>query len=491
MKKLLTPLVLIFFSFFLYFFTFRGHAGNPTAQQIEFEQNSSGQPFETSQERSRWALILSLINDHSFAIDKYASIGTPDIGKINGHYYSFFPPMASIIAVPFYLIGSRLDIAQIAVFFMPMLFALGTMLLIYKYCTKLGLHWSVALFSAFAFGFATSAWGYSVTLFAHLISAFFLLLGLYIVSFTEKHSFLRAAAFWTVYAMAVYTDFPNVFIFLPLAIVMSLNLFDVKNEDKKIKVNLRLKYFFAPLIFAVFMGLYGYYNYVNFGNPTTLSNTIPRVQDLKVADKAVPETDKNSGQALKTRNFTNGLYTFFLSPDRSLFVYTPSVLLFIFGIGYMASKDKKIEVLLLSMPATCLTLYCMFGDPYGGWAFGSRYLVAIMPELIIMAGLGLQRFAKNIWVKILYTLVLIYGTGVALLAPITTNVIPPFVEARYLNLDYTYIINWRMIMQNNLSSFFYNYILDKSFPAFYYYLGILAFTSILFTILIWIPKKQV
>ena len=488
MKKLAPYLVLVCVSALLYLLSIRGSAGNPTPYQIEFELNSSGKSFETSQERSRWALILSLYHNRSFAIDQFASMGTPDIGYIKGHYYSFFPPGASIIALPFFAIGRMFGLSQLAVFSVPALFALATMLLIYKFCSRFNLHWTVGLFSAFAYGFATSTWAYSVTFYAHVISGFLILSGLYLTCFDAKRSFLRVAAVWLFYVLAVWIDYPNIFIYFPIALGLSLNFISITPKNKNYLVDLRIKYLVAPLIFLAGIGLYGYYNFINFGSPLAFSNAIPRIQDLKDIEKSIPESARNAGQSLDTRNMLNGLYTFFLSHDRSLAVYTPATLLFLFGLGYLLNQDKKREILILSVPATCLTLYIMFGDPYGGWSFGSRYIVATMPELIILAGLGLQRFAANIYIKLIYTLVIGYSAAVNLMAALTTNVIPPYVEARHLGLDSTYIINWRMILGNHLSSFFYNTLLGKSVPAIMFYAAIGIVLIILFSFLIWYPK---
>jgi hypothetical protein len=137
-----------------------------------------------------------------------------------------------------------------------------------------------------------------------------------------------------------------------------------------------------------------------------------------------------------------------------------------------------------------LALYSMFGDPYGGWAFGSRYMIAILPELCLLVGFGLEHFSRNILIKILYSVTFLYSAGVSLLAPLTTNVIPPFVEARVYDLDYTYVINWRMLQNNELNSYFYNHILNKSIPGLVYYGLILTIVCLLGLFLIWLPNVK-
>ena len=484
-------IIIVGISILMYGLTMRGTIGNPTAHQIEYEQNNAGSPFETSQERSRWAILLSLVNEHRVEIDDNASMGTPDIGRINNHYYSFFPPTMSFFSIPLYLLGIHLGASQLFTFITPMLFTLATMIVLYAFAKKLSFHWSIAVLTALMYGFATSVWGYSVTLYAHAASAFFLLLSIYLVHTSDTRRTRSAIGVWVCYALAVYLDYPNVFIFFPIALMSFSRAFFVRQTPRQYLVNIHFGTLLAPIIFVIALMGYGYYNYVHFGSPTTFSNTIPRVQDLKIVDLSNPEKTKNSGQSLKTRNIVNGLDVYLFSPDRSIVMYSPVILLFLFGLGYLTRrKMPQLELLLIAVPATCFTLYTMFGDPWGGWAFGPRYLMAIMPELILLAGIGLHRFMKNVWVKILYTLVILYGAGVALLAPLTTNVIPPTVEARGLGLDYTYIINWRMLQQNELNSFIYNTYLKHSLSGVQYYAFILAGLLCVLFFLIWIPKHD-
>ncbi|HVZ12491.1 MAG TPA: hypothetical protein VG965_05665 [Patescibacteria group bacterium] len=490
MKKYIFPFLVVF-SLFLFALTFRGQAGNPTPHQIEFEENSSGQAFETSQERSRYAIILSLINDHSFAIDNYASMGTPDIGALKGHYYSFFPPAVSMMAIPLYILGTQLGAAQIFTFSISTIFSFLTIIMIFLFSKRLGLHWSISAFAAVAFGFATNAWGYSVTLYAHLVSAFLLLLGLFVVlPLDDKKRGIKAILAWFLYSMAVFVDFPNLFIFLPIVGLATLKMVNITEFKEKFKIKINWFVIFAPIIFLALMTVYGYYNYIHFGSPLKFSNTIPRVKDLKNTDLSAPESGTDATGALRTRNLLNGLTSFTVSHDRGILVYSPVVLLFIFGVGYLKKSKKWEEAGLLALPATCLVLYSMFGDPYGGWAFGSRYMIAVLPELCILAGVGLQRFAKNLLVKIIYIVVFTYSAAISLLAPLTTNVIPPYVEARYINLDSWYIINIRMLQKGELDSFFYNFVLQKSIPAVAYYFVILALVVAAGAYFIFTPKKD-
>lgn len=493
MKSIYSLIFLILISLILYTFTFRGDWSNPSVNDIDLQHHRVGTAFETSQEGSRFAMIFSLINDKTLEIDKYAYMGTPDVGKINGHFYSLFPPAISIMAIPLYLLGFQLGASQIFTFSLSTIFAICTMILIWKFAIKLGLRWQAATFASLAFGFATNAWGYSVTLYAHLVSAFLVLSATYLTVYWQgKFSSLKIVLVWIIYSIASFVDYPNLFIFLPIVIYLTMNGISATSTGNKTSINIRPIFFIAPFIFIAFLVGYGYYNYHFFGSPLKLSNAIPRVTDINLPE----ETSNAAGgaesatSALKTRYLLQGLNSFIVSIDRGALVFSPIILLFVFGLGFLKNKLKNTETILISVPAVCLLLYSMFGDPYGGWAFGSRYLIAIAPELCLLAGIGLHRYWNKILIKLLYSIVFIYSSGISLLAPLTTNVIPPYVEARNFGIDYTYIINWRMLNDNNLNSYFYNNILHGSVSGLTYYSAILLFVSLIGLALIWMPKPK-
>jgi hypothetical protein len=493
MKKIIFASIFVLSLFFL---TIRGSFGIPTPVEIDTKLNNSGQAFETSQERSRYALILSLVNYHRFDLGEYASMGTPDIGQINGKYYSFFPPTASVLAIPLYLIGLKINAPQILTFLISTIFSILTMIMIYKFMLSQKTHWSVAIFTSIAFAFGTNAWGYSVTLYAHLISAFALVAGIYFATIKQKN-WQNALIIWLLYAFAILVDFPNIFAFFPIALLVGLRLFEINNNKDEFKLKLKIGMIIGPIIFLFFMAGYGYYNYIHFESPLKFSNTLNRVRDLKKIEDSNPE-NKNleSVGALKTRNFINGIYSFTVSHDRGVLIYSPVILLFIFGLSQLRKKDKEMKLLLISVPLINLLTYSMFGDPYGGWAYGSRYMIAIMPELMIIAGLGLDYYAKSskkflkYLVLTLYSVVFMYSSYMALLSPLTTNVIPPTVEAGSLSLADDYRINKERLHLSHLNSFAYNNYFKDYVTGYGYFYWILIPLNVYALSLIWWPKDR-
>ncbi len=474
----------------LYALTARGNIGIPTVEQIKSQHYKYGSEFETSQEGSRYGLLLSMVNDRAINIDRYAFLGTPDVGYINGHYYSLFPPTLSFIAMPLYILGLKLGATQLAVFSVSSIFGFLTMVMIYIFGLKLKLHWSISLFSALAFGFATNAWGYSVTLYAHSLSAFLLTTSALITFFWTKRAVeIRNLLFWLMYGIAVYLDYPNLGTFLPLALVLTFQGISIQKHKRISSIHIDWRYVIAPILFIGMLICYGYYNQLNFGNPLQLSNSLPKVTDAVLQGQANIADGKDEIPPLTTRNLLEGLRSFTISLDRGVLFFSPIVLFFLFGLGQLKQKLSQIEATFLATVGINIVLYSMFGDPYGGWAFGSRYLIAIFPLLLILAGVGLQRYSRSVLIKLAYSAVFIYSCAVSLLAPLTTNVIPPYSEARPFGLDFTYMAAEDMLVKGKMNSFVYNHVIKAAIDAPTYYGLILAFVSVIALTLIWWRRK--
>ena len=83
-----------------------------------------------------------------------------------------------------------------------------------------------------------------------------------------------------------------------------------------------------------------------------------------------------------------------ISPSRGLFVYTPILILSIFGYLKIAQiENKKIRNVLFIFGFSILTqilIYGSFGIWWAGWSYGPRFLTGMLPVLVIFLGLYLK-----------------------------------------------------------------------------------------------------
>ena len=95
------------------------------------------------------------------------------------------------------------------------------------------------------------------------------------------------------------------------------------------------------------------------------------------------------------------------SPYRSLFLYAPPVLVFFFGAAYFAGKHRAHLVLIALITVYMFLLYSRWWAWHGGWCWGPRFYLPIIP-LLMLPGLVYVQFARKR--KLLWTTV---GLGIA------------------------------------------------------------------------------
>jgi len=81
-----------------------------------------------------------------------------------------------------------------------------------------------------------------------------------------------------------------------------------------------------------------------------------------------------------------GYFGLLLSPAGSIFMYSPAVILGLIGLAMLARRDAR-AAWLLGAPALCLfLLYGALDDWSGGRSYGPRYLVPVLPVLVVPIG---------------------------------------------------------------------------------------------------------
>ena len=133
----------------------------------------------------------------------------------------------------------------------------------------------------------------------------------------------------------------------------------------------------------------------------------------------------------------------------------------------------------------------MFGDPWGGWSFGPRYLIPGAALLSIFSALLINRYKNNYILIAIVMILLGYSVSVNSIGVLTTNAIPPKVEAVALSkpIPYTPEYNLNIIKSNQSSSLIYNLYLAalvdaKTYSFFYaalsYIFGVVLLTATIF-----------
>jgi hypothetical protein len=144
---------------------------------------------------------------------------------------------------------------------------------------------------------------------------------------------------------------------------------------------------FFILGIAPFAALFAYYNYALFGSPLS------------------PSSFGSAGFSLPS------LFNFYLllfSPSRGLLFVAPIFLFSLFAfLGSREVRSLRHQVKVAAIVLTVLVM-CCHSAANGGWSFGPRYLILIMPLLLDSFFDGEVYETSNLWQGILFGISLIF-----------------------------------------------------------------------------------
>lgn len=508
MKKIITIFFILFFSSLIYTLTLKGIYGNAPAESIKNNLDQATKPFELSPERSRFLLTQNLVEKKSFVLSKnQAEAAYPDVGYYKGKFYIFFAPGISLFAVPFYIVGQTYNLAQVFSFGMIAIFAVLTLIFIYLICKDIfGLSTWLSLLAVIIYGFGSCSLGYATTMYQHQATAFFILSSFYGVwqyKSQEKWGWIWGIFIWCNYALAIFVDYPNGILMLPIMCYFLFSSIKIHRNEQKIIFSFKFALIFTSILFIVVTGLHGYYNYVNFGDWKRVSGSLLGYKAIK--DRKLEQNDKqNEAQQLEKRknpvkffkedNIVNGFYVLLISQERGIFIFSPIFILGILGIFSSLRNITLEKVILLSLIILNVFFYASWGDPWGGWAFGPRYLIPAMAPLSIFCAFWLSSIRYKLLNRFVVFALLLFSCAVSLLGAITSNAVPPKSEIDFLNKTYNlhiqngFLRNLEFIQGNKSSSFFYNTFFSQSINLETYYwiiLGVITF--IIFCIIFIMP----
>ncbi len=495
MKKLINVLLLagfILFCTIILGLALRGNKGNPDAKTLNTIEWSANGPFELSPERGRFALTYSMIEDKSFYFSEpIARFAAPDVGTINGHYVSLFAPLVSFIVVPGYLLGKMFGIGQVGAYSVIALFAILNVILIRLISVRLGVGKLPATIGSLLFLFATPAFTYAVNLYQHHISTFLILCSIYLLLKTERIWGLLIIFFLC--ALSIPLDYPNLFLMAPIGIYALSRIIYLKKDDVKTNLNINLPKFLTIFIVIIPILFFLWFNKSSYGNPLQFSGAVQtaefsneRISNLDLNRKIIEEkkaagegTDKSVIGFFRTRALLEGFYIHFISPDRGVIYFAPVVLFGIAGLLLAVKKKIKMTAVLVGVIGANILLYSMWTDPWGGWAFGSRYLIPTYAILSIFTAQAIFFWGRRILFIIPFIIVSFYSIAINTLGAITTSAIPPKVEVLALEAlsgsvqKYNFLRNWDFLLGGNSKSFVFQSYLENYISSVVFY-GILT-----------------
>ena len=489
-SKYIGAAVILIVSLAVLTFFVKGDTGTPVAYQtLTDPQTNVAGPYESSNSRSRYVLTESLVKNNSATLtESQASFASPDVSQYNGKFFSIFMPGISFIGIPFYMLGNVFNMPQLATYLSVTLFGFLSMLLIAVISFKLGVNKYASILAGFIFLFATNALSYAVFFTQHVTSAAFILLGLLAV--IGKPNIRNAVLFGAAFGSGLLMDVPNVILMFPMGIAFLVRYFNATKTAQKIRLNINPRFLMALFGLLPFIAVLGWYNMQTTGTYTKIGQSVGQstyfMDKMTDASKAAVEAQAPL-VPFNPRSQMTGFYTLLISDERSWLFYSPILLLGVFGIAMLYRQEKR-RLIANTIAGTVLlsiVLYGMFHDPWGGWAFGARYLIPAAAMMAIGLGVAIQHFKAKLWFMVGFNLLAIYSLGVSVLGALTTAAIPPKDAAAHMlaPIPYTYEYNFQLAKDNVLSSLVYNTVLRNNISGLEYAVGLTAALTILMIIL--------
>jgi hypothetical protein len=447
--------------------------------------------FENSPPRARFALTYAIAEQKTTILNtSLAKFSTPDLAKSGDNYVSLFAPGPSVVVIPGFIVGKALGSAQTGAFAVVSVFALLNFLLIRAISIKVGANKFAATLGALTYLIATPALVYAGVLYQHHMSVFLILAGIY--SLYRFKPFTALSIVWFLCGASIVIDNPNLFMMAPVGIAALGKILYLETDGKTKKINFKPVLLLTFVTILIPIGAFLYYNQLTFGNKFQLAGTLTSVASIEVSkDHAKEQAQVNSQKLLEveganasdkdavgffnTRDILNGMFIHTISPDRGVLFYTPVILLGLFGIPILYRKKEPLLALLVSVLAMNFVIYSMWGDPWGGWAFGSRYLIPGYAILAIFLSAALTHYKKNIFFGVIYVGLLAFSIKTNVLGAITTNSMPPKIQVLDLESKsgliehYTPKRGYDYLNRNDTRSYIYNEYLSKQMTAWDYY----------------------
>jgi hypothetical protein len=286
-----------------------------------------------------------------------------------GQLYPQFMPGQAVVNIPLYLLGrllfgEPLNLRSVILahwstsLFNPLVIAL-TGWLIALFASRLGYSQRLSAGLGLAYALSTMVFAYTGTYFSEPLIALAILVAAYAV-FTA-HAGARVLQ-WLVVAgaalgLAVFTRERSAIMIPPFILYVWL-------------YQRRLRWrgwvaFFAPLIvFGVIIGLF---NWSRYGSPLAFGFS-----------------------ALQHTSFTTplllGLFGLLISPGKGLLFYNPIAWAGLIGLAIMFRTRRREAILFALILLAELLFFAVYEFWTGGWNWGPRYIMPVIPLLVLAAG---------------------------------------------------------------------------------------------------------
>jgi hypothetical protein len=350
----------------------------------------------SSNDGSHYALIRTMVDNRTFALEQFDDYAEGNDIAIteDGRLFSDRPPGTALVGTLFYTVGgilpeplqklpSRHDDQNprlAYVLLLPAFAGAGTAVVLYAIMRLLDISRAATVTAVLMFGLGTVHWKYSSVLYSHALSAFIVILAVYLSMLTVRRGYETPAVFGFlgfILGFAVLTEYSNGLLVLILLGYLLLN--SRQNEWRDLTVPFVLL-MGGGLISALFLA---YYNNQNFGSPLTLSYSYAINYPWASSFATTFNYPLAAGlEGLLIGGSGDGWCGGLPCPNQGLFALSPVLLLAIPG-WFFYFRDARRECLLTAVLFLVYLLLFARHRTFHGFTADGRYLAPYIGLLAI------------------------------------------------------------------------------------------------------------
>jgi len=334
--------------------------------------------ISSDQQEVRFETTRSIVEKGELAI--------PDGMGVKGNYgkdYSWYGVGYSVLAIPFYVIGSLAGGnigAQGMVSIVNQVVVALSGVIIFSFIASLGYARKTAFVVTIFYALGTIAWPQSKHPFDHPVEMLFVLLAIFYAQIFAKSRNVRYILLSSASLGFAFLTRPPTVLALPsiFALLALSRITDFKKEEMVAGIRDCVVY---SLAFIPFLAVQLWYNYARFGSIYETGITL-------MAEKA--GIDFFAGTPLLT-----GLAGFLYSPGKGFFYYSPISILFFLSISGFYRRNKGLAICIIGIVVSYLLFLSRNIYWHGDWSWGPRYLFVITPLIILLIADLIERYLWN------------------------------------------------------------------------------------------------
>ena len=347
-----------------------------------------------------YQVTRSIVEQGRVSVEKEFAGGIVGTRGPDGLLYSKFEIGQSLMAIPLYLLGKAFTgvipglpqtlFTRFTCSFLDVFVTATTCVVIYLFCLDLGYGRRTSVVLAFLYGAGTIAWPYSKTLFRGPVISLFILSGaFYAYHYRLDGRLSSLLACSSCLAIAVLVRLDAMLAVAVIGVYIALTSPRDRGAGREPFILL------APIAIALAANLT--YNWARYGSMWITGY---------------------EGQGIDTgfsTPFAEGLYGLLLSSGKSIFIYSPVLVLFLPSIFFFFTARRKEALLFIAVIFIYTCFYAKWWCWHGGWCWGPRFMLQVIPFAVIPIGSLLERRTGALVVSVVVAIAVV-SFGVQLLA---------------------------------------------------------------------------